>query len=698
MWHIDSVRVQNFLSHVDTTFDFDKNRAVIICGNNLDDDAQKGNGTGKSALTEGISLAFTGNTIRSVTAKDLVRDGEDESTLTVTLSNDKSEEFIVERAISVKKAARVTLKLNGEEISDLTSVNEATQRIFDILGITKDDFFNFYLITKEKYVPFLAASDTKKKEIIMRFSGADRIDGVFDILKEQRAVVETRLRRLETEQATKEGALEVVQQDIAELSTSEAIEEWRESLRNPIRQRISEYEQDIEREDRTLSEIEEKKAVAYEELKHCESAIVDAKDDINECEELIKTEKAKLNKKHAKLEKEIKKLIAQTENDRAAAEGLESSIKEAKSTENELKDFLAEANRMLQGEITCPKCSHKFFADNDEVDVVEIEEAIRDTESEIAKLAKKRNVREKQLNDLFDKINGIDDKISEMRTVQRTAQAAFDAAKKTLDNQIDQQSKKLRELQARQVKLQNQDGDLAEKIATRIKRYEEQVSKEQEKLAAIDKRDPYDGKLEELNRKVEAFQQGLDEYTEQIDNIVNVKLGKLIEWTMRFKAFKSYLANKSIGAMMGFANLYLESIGSGLEVEISGFTQLKSGELREKISANIFRDGINAGLYGRFSGGERGRIDICVDLGIQQLINMNTETGGLNFLLYDEALDSIDSLGLEKIVRAFSSVGHTISLITQNTIDTLNQHMVLVEKEDGVSRIVKTIDDVTETD
>jgi exonuclease SbcC len=55
--------------------------------------------------------------------------------------------------------------------------------LWKTIGISKDDFFSFFLITKENYKPFLLVGDTKKKEIINRFSGADKVDAAFPLIE-----------------------------------------------------------------------------------------------------------------------------------------------------------------------------------------------------------------------------------------------------------------------------------------------------------------------------------------------------------------------------------------------------------------------------------------------------------------------------------------------------------------------------------
>ena len=89
----------------------------------------------------------------------------------------------------------------------------------------------------------------------------------------------------------------------------------------------------------------------------------------------------------------------------------------------------------------------------------------------------------------------------------------------------------------------------------------------------------------------------------------------------------------------------LTIFGVDISVLINGFTILKSGEVREKIDVFISNDGMTAENFMGHSGGERGRVMLAGVLGIQHLINLSSNGGGLNLLLLDECFHGMDSRG-----------------------------------------------------
>ena len=52
---------------------------------------------------------------------------------------------------------------------------------------------------------------------------------------------------------------------------------------------------------------------------------------------------------------------------------------------------------------------------------------------------------------------------------------------------------------------------------------------------------------------------------------------------------RRYLANTKINAIAQITNEFLETIGSDIRVALSGYTILKSGKVRDKISVSLLR-------------------------------------------------------------------------------------------------------------
>ena len=175
----------------------------------------------------------------------------------------------------------------------------------------------------------------------------------------------------------------------------------------------------------------------------------------------------------------------------------------------------------------------------------------------------------------------------------------------------------------------------------------------------------------------------IEKITERLD------LVKFWQFNMGKNGFMTYLANKSIKVIEGVTNSFLAKFGVDIRVEMTGFTVLKSGEVREKIDVFVQNDGLTSDPFLSKSGGERGRVALAGVLAIQHLINLSCDGRGLDLLLFDECFKGLDSRGQENIIKIFEGLGLTSMVITQNVSDEFNvENVLLVQKVDGVSSYV----------
>ena len=155
-----------------------------------------------------------------------------------------------------------------------------------------------------------------------------------------------------------------------------------------------------------------------------------------------------------------------------------------------------------------------------------------------------------------------------------------------------------------------------------------------------------------------------------------------------FVQFRTYLANTKIEALAGMLNKVLEDLGSDLRVNLSGYTQLKSGAVREKISVSILRDGMDAGAFAKFSEGERARVNLASIVAMQRLINGNCDFGkGLDLLCIDEVIDAMDADGLASVFAALNRLEATALVVSHGLVQENYPHRITVVKENGESRI-----------
>lgn len=156
----------------------------------------------------------------------------------------------------------------------------------------------------------------------------------------------------------------------------------------------------------------------------------------------------------------------------------------------------------------------------------------------------------------------------------------------------------------------------------------------------------------------------------------------------RFVQFKTYLANTKIEALSRITNEFLIAIGSDIRIRFDGYTVLKSGKVRKKISISLLRDGVDCGSFGKFSAGEAARVNLATILAMQRLVNANCDDGkGLDLLVLDEILEAVDEAGLASMFEALNALGGTVLVVSHGNVAEGYPHKLVITKEHGESRI-----------
>lgn len=389
--------------------------------------------------------------------------------------------------------------------------------------------------------------------------------------------------------------------------------------------------------------------------------IAELEERISETEDLLKKNKEEalvIDEEIAIVEKalseitipDVSNLKAERKKKRSELDSFESELRELNRVKKNLKNELSDS-------IECPSCGHEFIQSDLGLSVEDAERLLSETDEEIGKVTKK-------IEDAEAKIKALTIKIEKAESVQE---------------RYDEFEDKLNRLKRKRSNKKNEEQDLQKKI----KRYEEQIvalKDEKKDNSAIKK---IEAKIKECDDEISRYNEAMKPIEEELDLI------KFWLFNMGKSGFMTYLANKSVKIIEGITNSYLRKFGVDISVLINGFTILKSGEVREKIDVFVSNDGVTSENFMAKSGGERGRVTLAGVLGIQHLINLSSNGGGLNLLVFDECFHGMDSRGQENIIKIFERMGVTILVITQNVSEGFNNENTLrVVKENGVSRYI----------
>lgn len=318
-------------------------------------------------------------------------------------------------------------------------------------------------------------------------------------------------------------------------------------------------------------------------------------------------------------------------------DSLQKGVDEINESIREYEQLRDELDKHLRNEIECPSCHHKFSLKDEKFSLEEAKEIYPTIEQSLKELAIEKKIKQDAYNN-------------------------YEQSYRVAKNQLEESEFEVRRIL--------KDKSLKEQeiisCQSRIKTLQEQDNKP---------------KIKEVRESIATNEAKLKES--------QANLSKATEWQLRFKRFKGWIANKSLKSIEGQANFYLEKLGSSLSIEISGYTPVKNGkEIREKINTTVFRNGDEAS-FSRFSGGERARIEVAIILAMQRIINQSTDGRGLDLLVLDEIVESIDSEGLENLLKSLNRLELNVLLITHATIETNYDNVVIVKKVGGISEIVK---------
>lgn len=390
---------------------------------------------------------------------------------------------------------------------------------------------------------------------------------------------------------------------------------------------------------------------------------------------------------------------------------LASRLEELRRKRRVISAGIDELSNKLAGSITCPKCGHEFLVAQPNFDI------------EVG--TKELRLRQQQLSEINGNIEAEQNSTEEAEMQQ----SKLNSERRTLDSDRSRWEQELSDHE-RAVCSATSEVERAEHNRRRTKA---EVAAMQDEIDSIRRKafDEFFGNIDERNatlsrerRKIiedmrsaecaiETLQETIREVNEMAAEDLTLSLRKTLEQEKqrsmetakrkfevddkvralevqreRFVQFKTYLANTKIEALSRITNEFLIGIGSDIRIRFDGYTVLKSGKVREKISISLLRDGVDCGSFGKFSAGEAARVNLATILAMQKLVNANCDDEkGLDLLVLDEILEAVDEAGLSSMFDALNALGGTVLVVSHGNVAEGYPHKLVITKENGESRI-----------
>lgn len=771
MWTLIQVYAKNLCAFKLLDYKLLQKHTTLIFGNNMDNDSQGSNGSGKSAMLEAIAIGITGETLRKIKMDEIINDAENEAIVSLLLLNTATgQRLTIQRIISRKAAQVIKVFVCANETEDnevcieQASVADYNKFILETLGLTKEDIFSNFILSKHKYLSFLSSSDREKKEIINRFSNGVIVDESIIALQEDMVPIQELLKQAELSVANHTGRVETLQEQINTAITestersqkkAERIANWNKAIadkRNHIREqnilinKANEILDQYDKTDKVLQKLENDKKDAKEcfeiisehfashtlplprnfaaisiknqkelevvakeyaevqkQLTQHDKKIVIAKDSYDKLLKQYEKFQEDFDKKSTKAEEKINMLLS-------SVNKLETDNSRLRTQRVQLEADIADLQKQLAGVIVCPKCQHEFTLAND-IDINDVKLKLQDRKGEsqdilnsietnersIAEItAEGRKARQEQdrlnnckiewstkitetctaLDELSRGASSLANKMqalqNQMNILQKSIEGVrvnlFDDAYAILDEAIQRQES---EIKRAELNINNANGA--------IQSYEESIH-DIENASETDM-------IETLKANKKKYEKELTLAISQKEN-VEQRLNSYKEQEATFIEFKTHLANTKIDALSHITNEFLEAIGSDIRIAFSGFTVLKSGKIRDKISISIIRDGVDCGSFDKFSEGEKARVNLANILAMHKLTNINCDDNkGLDLLILDEILEATDEQGLSNIFDALNQLQITSLVVSHGNIAENYPYKTVVNKLNGISFI-----------
>lgn len=224
MWKLINIQAKNLCAFKELGFTVPQSVTTLVFGNNMDNDSQGSNGSGKSALIEAIAIALTGEPLRKVKVDEIINDSADEAIISAVLSNSiMGVQMTINRRLSRKQPQLVqVIEQTGHYDTDTEEIKQASvadynKYILERIGLTKDDIYSNFILCRNKYKSFLSSNDKEKKELINRFSNGVQVDESLEILHTDIESVQKQLSEAERKVSYYQGKVETYQEQIASL-------------------------------------------------------------------------------------------------------------------------------------------------------------------------------------------------------------------------------------------------------------------------------------------------------------------------------------------------------------------------------------------------------------------------------------------------------------------------------------------------
>jgi len=666
MWIPIEMQLCNFISHRETLYKFKYNQLTLIQGINLDDSDDTGdesNGSGKTSILEGSYFILTGDSFRGSSLGfkdiDLITNGENNSkNYIIFINNFLKKKIKIIRNIDKKRGVELLIyyididkDFENEENEKFESINSGNKFIIEILGVEKEDLANYYIISKDRFNSFYNNSDNKKKETIARFSGSDIINGVDKLIEKDILLLNELEQRLNIDIEKTNNSINIYKEQLIECE-NENIEQYKQNKIEEIQNNINKINEDINLQKTKILNIS--------------TNIKEKNSNIN----ILNQELINLNIKSFTVE--FDKLSDEEKQINIIKEQLKKDTIDVNHSIKETDALLFEFDKIVKGSVECPNCNHVFNIADISLNIADIQNNIKDTTQLLNELELIKNDLNFKIQESTNNVLNIDKERVKLRQLNNIEQDKINNIKLKLSKQNND------------ITLLNKE---IETINTNINRASFLIEQELDNIEKIKNYSNSD-KINSFKDKINELNETLCKLSGDLENI-KIDIQQKSIWIYHFAAFKSSLANEALTSIEGQVNFFLDKMKTDIQIKLSGFTLLADKKtIREKINCEVYKNSNLEGNINKLSKGERAKIELATIMAQQRLLNISSDSGGIDLLCIDEILDSLSSKGMNSIINSLKNTNSTIQLITHILLNNHQDNIVTITKKNKISYLL----------
>lgn len=591
--------LQNFLSIRKIELDLHDRGLMLIQGKNMDSEGFDSNGAGKSSVIDGLSWVLYGETVRGYTGDDIVNLKVGKNCLGhIDLVDDNGDNYRISRYRKHKDQKNSVLIFCNGEKKEFNSEKESTRFISELLQM---DYFTFVstILYSSKSFKFTSSTDAEMKRAFDVMLDLDVLNKCLDIAKMKQKGLLEQISGLESDSHKVEDDLDSSKKKLEQVKAQE--QEYLQDYATKLKETESQIKdiddeiKNVEGQDGSTEDLEGLLAEVDEELAS------------------FKSVQSKINT----LEVESSKIASEI---RVSQKSCNSMLSEIEGLDRKLAD-----KGKLVGS-NCPVCGSKVTKDSLGEVSKEIEKAKKEISSNISNTQKGIDALNKSKLQKEGEIEKLQKSLKDLDKIEKK--------QGYIQGQI---SKVLAENKQRQVLI---------KALIKNKETLEKSLKQQK-----DSKDIYKPMIKTLEKEIKEAEVKLSEISKKIKDKQKERI-EVSYWIDAFgnSGIKSQLLNDVTPFLNQRANYYLQKLTSGsVEIIFSTQTKLKDGEYRDKFSI-VVENKYGGSKYKGNSGGEQRRVDVAVNMALQDLISSRSNKK-INIVWYDEVFDTLDETGCERVIE-----------------------------------------------